>query len=381
MNLPLRDRLLGDPSRLDPRGLLRGVRHGSEALVVGCLRAIGARGGADLVEPIAGFLGDDRAAVRRAAVDAVGAVAERSPGVRSAVLRALDTGADRTEEGALALATARVRAGAASAEARAELSRYERRTLLTPAGPRTPAEVTGAGSLVERFDLATAAPRDAARAGGAPTDRDALLARAALRHPDDLDALFAFRFSAGRREEHAVWIALGWHGDPRAAAPLRDALRATDVDPGRGFAQRRLAATALGRIGLRSVAPWLRRALEDEAHDFEGRPGAGLGIQYPVRTNLLWALGEVGDPADVPLLVSYLADTRGSALGGFYLPAMDALTRLGRVALGPVREAARTAPEPTCAHAVGVLLALGEPAEPWRADPRASIRAVAGGER
>ena len=37
--MSLRDRLLGDPDRLDGPGLARGVRHGSEAFLVRCVRA------------------------------------------------------------------------------------------------------------------------------------------------------------------------------------------------------------------------------------------------------------------------------------------------------------------------------------------------------
>ena len=41
--MALRDRLLGDPARLDAAGLGRGVRHGSEGFAVRCLRWLGER--------------------------------------------------------------------------------------------------------------------------------------------------------------------------------------------------------------------------------------------------------------------------------------------------------------------------------------------------
>ncbi len=158
---------------------------------------------------------------------------------------------------------------------------------------------------------------------------------------------------------------------------LIGALRATDVDPGRGFTQRRLAATAIGRIGLRRATPVLLRALSDEALDFEGRPGAGMGIQYPVRTNLLWALGEIADPAAIPTLIGYLGNTSGSAFGGFYLAAMDALWKFGAHAAPALHEAVRSAPDTAAAHALGVLVALGHDPNPWIKDPRAGVSRLA----
>ena len=174
-----------------------------------------------------------------------------------------------------------------------------------------------------------------------------------------------------------LFNALGVGGDPRALPLLVDALRATDVDPGRGFTQRRLAATAIGRIGLRAATPVLLRALQDEALDFEGRPGAGMGIQYPVRTNLLWALGEVADPAAVPTLLSYLGNTSGSAFGGFYLAAMDALTKIGPAAEPALNAVLHTAPDTEAAHALGVLVALGHDPGMWRNDRRIAVARLA----
>jgi len=96
--------------------------------------------------------------------------------------------------------------------------------------------------------------------------------------------------------------------------------------------------------------------MEDEALEYEGRPGAGLGIQIPVRSALLYALGEAGSEAHRELLLTYLGNTSGSVLGGFYLPAMDALIKLGSA-----RDLERLlrGPELVAANALGVLGAVG----------------------
>jgi HEAT repeat protein len=207
--------------------------------------------------------------------------------------------------------------------------------------------------------------------------REALLSLASTRDPRAWDVLQRQLHSAGRRGEHAILVALGYCGDPRAVPLLVDTLRATDVDPGRGFAQRRLAAVALGRIGLPSSAPILERALQDEALDYEGRPGAGLGIQYPVRSDLLWALGEIASPASVDTLVTYLGNTHGSALGGFYLPAMDALARIGPASVPALRRLAASGAEIPAANAVGVLAALRQDVSDHLHDARRPVREVA----
>lgn len=339
----LRDRMLGGSD--DAAGLARAVRHGSEALAVQALGAIGARPEDDARRFVEARLGDERAAVRNAAARALAARGD------AASRPALDAAEARTDEGALRLALARVACGADADAARAQLRARDARTYLTEGGPRRLA--FDVPPLVERFDAERA------------------------QAPEGFDALAARLRTAGRREQHALFTALGQTGDPRALPLLIGALRATDVDPGRGFTQRRLAATAIGRIGLRSATPVLLRALSDEALDFEGRPGAGMGIQYPVRTNLLWALGEVGDPAAVPTLVGYLGNTSGSAFGGFYLAAMDALWKLGDAAAPALERAVRTAPDTAAAHALGVLVALGRDPAPWTDDPRAGVATLA----
>lgn len=230
----------------------------------------------------------------------------------------------RADEDRLLLALARARLGDNSA--RDELAGWAGRRLPTVGGDRAPALAISRRPLVERFD--------SVRAGG-----DDILARARRRDPRDLDALHAARETAGRRGDHALLVALADHGDPRAYVDFKDALLARDVDPGRGFTQRRLAADGLGALGLRAGVSLIAGALRDERADFEGRPGAGLGIQYPVRANLLYALGEIGHTSAIPLLLPYLDDSSSSALGGLDLPAMDSLLRIGPTAAEPLRRA------------------------------------------
>tara|TARA_B110000495_G_C22769754_1_gene450501 strand:- start:330 stop:683 length:354 start_codon:yes stop_codon:yes gene_type:complete len=112
-----------------------------------------------------------------------------------------------------------------------------------------------------------------------------------------------------------------------------------------------------------------------EALDQEGRPGAGLGIQRPVRRYLLAALGELQCSADV--LAQYLGNTHGSAEGGFYLPAMDALWKVGD---SKCLRRSLDGPEFVAANALGVLVALGGEAvlEPYTGDLRPMIQAVVG---
>jgi HEAT repeat protein len=171
-------------------------------------------------------------------------------------------------------------------------------------------------------------------------------------------AFFRQRFAAaGRRERHALVTALGQHGSLAGLPLLVDALQAVDVDPGFGFTARQQAGLALGRLGCPQARGPLRRALTDEALDHEGRPGAGLGIQRPVRASLLLALGSCGQPQAAAELAPYLGNTHGSALGGLCFPAMDALWRLGDPA--PLH-AWLGAEEIAAANAIGLIVALGD---------------------
>lgn len=272
--------------------------------------------------------------------------------------------APRADEDHLLDALMRARAGEHLDEVRARLAARDGRRLQTVFGARNPARALTIAPLLVRFDRLIPdlhEPRAVLRARlltEADANPAAWLRLAALRHPEDAPHLLAARDTAGRRGDHTLLEAMGIHGDPSFLAPLRGALHARDVDPGRGFVQRRLAADGLGRLGLAAAIPLLLRALDDERADFEGRPGAGLGIQYPVRANLLWALGELRAEAAIPTLIAYLGDTSGSAFGGFYLPAMDALVRIGAPARPALERAARDSNPQVAANAAGALAAL-----------------------
>jgi len=171
------------------------------------------------------------------------------------------------------------------------------------------------------------------------------------------DELVAARKTSGRREDHAVLDALGWLGDPHAIPILVGCLKAMDVDPGRGFAQRRTAALSLGHIGDSSATTELLAALDRERTDFEGRPGAGLGVQFPVRSAILWALGELGDARAIPALIAHLGQISGPA-AGFHIPAMVAMVKIGPCC-APALGAALDEGEIIAANAAGTLAALG----------------------
>lgn len=375
--MALRDRLIGEPE--GPLRLYTGLRLGSEALQVRCIRGFGER--PQLRVQLEDWLRSSFPSVRRATAAALG---NRGEGY-AALERALER--ERTEEGILSLCVALARLGAPQPPLEARLDSFHRRRLPTWSGWKEPAAAARRESPVERFrqclgDRSRAELREQRLAAlvqppEGVQERGLLLDLAALQHPDDFSVLTARFLSAGRREEHSLHMALGLSGDPRGLPLLRKALFATDVDPGRGFAQRRLCAIAMGRLGLAEAGPMLLRALDIEARDFEGRPGAGLGIQYPVRTDLLEALGELQAHAAIPVLIRHLGDTHGSAFGGFYLAAMDALSRFGPVAVPALTEHVRVAPELPASNALGVLAMAGVNTQEWLKDPRRLVRETA----
>jgi HEAT repeat protein len=287
-----------------------------------------------------------------------GWLADPVPGVRREAARALGRGGDRADELRLArrlvdeqtdavrfeLALALVARGAEPGPVRAALGERQARTLHTADGPRSPLGAVGpeATTVEWRFDRALA-PRP-----------DDLLARA---HARDVSVAELVEMAHGpaRRSRHAAVEALGVLGDPDAVPALAATLEDVDSDPGFGFQSRRTAAFALARIGDPSTLPMLARALEREALEHEGRPGSGLGIQAPVRAALLYAIGEIGNPAGARVLAPYLAHTHGSALGGLHLPAMGALVKLGGAREA---EALLDGPEQAAVHALAVLAAL-----------------------
>lgn len=366
------DRLLPQPELATGEALRRVLRRGSPGFRIRALRAHGtALGAAALV----GWLQDPVPGVRRSAAWALAA------GRHVDGLDALWAAArvERMDAVRLAMAVAAVRLGADVSRAWGVLDHAARRRMASFYGPRPVAEAAGAGpgqmarrwfrtlapqadhhgdpALIEPVDPQRLRERFLARLDGTPDDRTALLELAVQQHPDDLDRILGRKWVSGRRESHVVCEALGEHGDPRSISTLVRVLQAMDVDPGHGFAGRRVSSIALGRIGDPVVGPVLSRALVNEALDHEGRPGAGLGIQFPVRTVMLSALGEAGCTHQATVLASYLANTSGSALGGFYLPAMDALWKLD--CPEPLRDLLARDALPA-ANAVGVLAAMGQ---------------------
>jgi HEAT repeat protein len=221
----------------------------------------------------------------------------------------------------------------------------------------------GVGRPEQALALRTGPPREALleSLAAAPDDLELLERLALCQDPDDHELLLEHRRHLGKRGDNHWLLALGQHGDPRSLPLLEGLLSEVGVDPGRGFARRRLSALALGRIGCPSSAGALVRALEVEALDHEGRPGAGLGVQYPVRGVLLWALGEVQARAQAALLAGYLGNLHSSALGGLYLPAMGALLKLGEAARPALERVAGESSDPEAVrNAEGVLGALAQ---------------------
>lgn len=340
----LRTRLFGPPRGFD--ACARRIDGGNEADAVVAVRRLPDEPRA--IALLTRLLTDPRVAVRRVAAVALSG---RAAAPVAALRSAYDV--ERTDNGRLRLAIALARAGEASAPLADSLAAHAGRRFATHGGSRSPLAASGVAPLVERFWRALGGTVEALRAERRG-ERD-LLGVAELRHPDDVAWLRAQASGAGRRGSHTLLLALARTGDPDVARELLAALRARDVDPGHGFAQRRIAAEGLGELGLRSSVPAILAAVTDEVHDFEGRPGAGLGIQFPVRTALYYALGEIADARAVPTLIAALGDTHGSAFGGFYLPAMDALWKIGPDAAVAVRAAAADPAEIVAANAAGIL--------------------------
>ncbi len=388
----------GDLAGVDGPGLVRHLRRGRAPVRVSAALELGMRSEARAVEALRMVLGDPVPGVRRAA--ALGLGRAGSPQDAEALGNALAR--ERTATVATALGVALVRCGVAASDAVSQALARVGRPLHTARGPREVDGALGLGSrMVERelvlalcperaaetaLDWATVVPRPARevregllRAVATEADsaegRQAVEALAAHGWPEDFARIQAVRRDAGRRTDHACVSALGRLGDPRGLDTLLDALIEMDVDPGRAFAHRRLGALALGRLGVPTAAPHLHRALTREAREHEGRPGAGLGIQFPVRSNLLWALGELQSPRSAAVLVPYLGDLAGSALGGFHLSAMGALVKLGQPAVGPTLRVAQGPVGDAATNAVGVLAGLA----PELPEAAAALRAV--GER
>lgn len=367
----LSDRLIPDPASLEIPALLRGLRWAPLPYQLRCMSWLGERGAGR--EVLRERLRSKLPALRRASARALGVMGGEEKALEEAFFE------ETTEEGLSTIALSLFRSGVPKEELIPRLDAFHRRQFKGISGWVEPGAAARRSSPSERLLLAMG-NREVLRKKRIEklNQGDGAVDLAVLQHPDDFLKIRALLSSSGRRAEHRIHLALGYLGDPRSATIFRDLLYATDVDPGRGFTQRRLAAEGLGRLGLPSATPWILDALQQEARDFEGRPGAGMGIQYPVRTDLLEALGELQDPKAIPVLLTYLGNTHGSAFGGFYFAAMDALSRYGRSICGELRRVAERGPEVEAAHAVGVLRALGESVERYREDPRRSVALVAG---
>ena len=375
----LRELILGSPETLDGPGLGRALRRGDAPLRARAARALVGRPEAEAAAALMEALRDPAPGVRKAAAMGLGqdGRARHAPALLDALRR------ERMVTPRLALAAAWARCGGDAETALRLALAPAQLSVRTARGAREPESAAGFGpdnlthellrllnpewmshpppwgppptAAALRARLLAEVQRDVHSGEG----RQALEDLGALGHPEDLPLLYEAQHSAGRRGSNSVIIAMGLHGDPRLAPLLIQQLERVDVDPGRGFAWRRLSAVALGRLGLPTLAPTLLKALEVEALDFEGRPGAGLGVQFPVRVHLLWALGELGDLNAAPTLIAYLGNLHGSALGGFHLPAMGALWKLGPAVAPALERLAAGAIEEPGVNAVGVLEALG----------------------
>ncbi len=374
----------------DGPSVIRAATDGHSSRRARALRELGARDHRVQDQLLKG-LQDPVPGVRRAAAWALGwrMGADDGPGLLAAANKEVCDAPRWT------MAVAAVRCGALASEAWPLVAGPARRQLQTWCGARAPGPLVGAGIAdMEMLWISALCPGavspdqlepvdpHAARAGARqrvesdPDDRQALMDLAVYEHPDDYEVLLAATRSQGRRMRHTGAGALGLNGDPRGIEALLQVLAAIDVDPGHGFTGRATAATALGRLGLPAAVRPLLRAMRDEALDHEGRPGAGLGIQKPVRVFMLHALGELGDKSAAGPVSAYLGNTTGSPSGGYYLPAMDALVKLNAVSQARVLLGAE---ETTAANALGVLGALEEleTVARYRGDGRQRVAEVA----
>lgn len=273
--------------------------------------------------------------VRRAAARALGQLGPAP----SLLLEALRL--ERSDTVVAALGGAALRAGADQDAVLELIARHRGRCFATSRGLRCPSRITG----TDLGRLPTAVWWEVGRtSAGTPCTSaetvDALCTQTRLgperltilacQLDDRVEAqLEGLGRASGRRLGHAWLAALGWSGSPRWERTLRSALQAVDRDPSHAFATRRTAAAALGRLGNPAVATALAGAMHLEATDHEGRPGAGLGVQFPTRAAMVWALGEAGAVEAAPALIGLLQERDGVPTGALDLAAADALWKLG----------------------------------------------------
>ena len=324
----IRQRLRGPIHTWKTSVLIRELRKTKPDFQCAILRELAERKDGSAKTIFLEYLHSTEPGVRRSAARGLGLL--QSPeGIEEQLAR------ERCTSVLLTLAASWVQAGQNPSIAQHHLRRHGERTIAGLEGERAPGALVGLGAqeLIRQLgwldaDLDTA--RHALETNNHTTDLAlAIQSVAGWGLASDFELLMRKTKTSGRRAEHAAIAALGLHGDPRSIRSLSDFLFEMSVDPGRGFAHRRKAAFALGQIGLQSAGPSLLRALRMERIDHEGRPGAGLGIQFPVRTTIVWALGETQEKRAIPKLIELLSEDSGSALGGLYLSAMDALIKIG----------------------------------------------------
>jgi hypothetical protein len=337
----------GDPDRADEAGLRAMFSGGPPRLRIAAALALARRGVVD-----SAWLADSVPGVRR--------MAARGLGWRGRERGALEDafGTEGTDTVRVALGAALLRCGATASRVLGGLGPISVDGGARASIPGVPPMRVALWWELGRIDEGPPPDRDAALEAGRVRleDGDAgpwVPAIAALAPDWLLGRLPKLEASAGRREDHALLDAIGWLGDPRARPRLITALERMDIDPGRHYAERRVAAQALGRIGDPSVTAMISAALEREALEFEGRPGAGLGVQAPVRAVLLWALGELQSGGD--LLAGYLGDSGGAALG---IAAAEALRKHG-MAVEDLLLARLDGPEAAARQAAAVLVSIG----------------------
>lgn len=307
----------GDPDRADEAAL-----RGMLARAPSRLRIAAALALARLGRSEARYLADPVPGVRRMTARGLGWAARERGAMEDAFVR------EPTETVKVALGASLLRCGAPES---AVLGGLRPAPLpLRPSIPGLPSMRVAVWWELGRIDPGPPPSRDEVLSRGRQRleedPRQWLPAIASLGPPWLLGLLPRWEAVAGRREDHALLDAIGWLGDPRARPRLITALERMDIDPGRHGAERRIAAQALGRLGDPASVGDLAAAIEREAVEFEGRPGAGLGVQAPVRAVLLWALGELQSGGEI--LAEYLGESGGAGLGA---AAMDALRKHGMV--------------------------------------------------
>jgi HEAT repeat protein len=355
--------------------------RGSSWRRVGAIRELGCRPEHEFGAVLIGLVRDSSPGVRRAAAWALGVAGCQS--VCGQLVAQVQR--ERVDVVRFTMAVAAVRCGAVSGPIEAGLKAAALRKMSGAYGSRPTGDCAGFGLKTVKAlwalagtdqgqTFSTTRARLREMLDFEPGDREAVVGLGLMADPRDFQLLDGLWATAGRRMRLSLILAMGLHGDPRWIKRLLMAISAMDVDPAHGFAQRSEAATALGRLGLSLVVPALVRALENEALDHEGRPGAGLGIQRSVRLNILGALGELGGARRV--LLDYLDNTSGTATGGYYLVAMDGLRKTGD-ATGLAAYASGEAV--LSANIVGVIAAIDGPqaVSRWLNDPRALVRSVA----